>query len=222
MLTQDPDGDPQVLFDGFAQIPQTDLGPQTQSVTFAAVGVATRLWDLPILGRLQRNANNPFQVDGSADINVDLPPRFNPSDSSVGANAGYIGNRVSTDNFTMVDSGGDDGNSEGYPVFIDSVLIERDNESDGNLDETGYWWISDACKYLMVYRPSPTDEADNPYVVFPSFDALDAILSTYSPPDNGDLNSGDAVVGDTQIRDYDASHKTLPDALSICSPTAAS
>ena len=44
-------------------------------------------------------------------------------------------------------------------------------------------------------------------------DTLDDILGTYAPPDNGTLNSGDAVASDVKIRDYDASNKAVPDVM---------
>ena len=56
VLTQTPDGSPKVLFDGFAQIPQVDLTAQSESVTFVAVHVAARLWDAPLIGRVERDA----------------------------------------------------------------------------------------------------------------------------------------------------------------------
>ena len=63
VLTQDPQGNAVVLFDGFAQIPQADLSAQTQSVTFVSQGVAIRLWDLPIFGRIQRDASNSTDTE---------------------------------------------------------------------------------------------------------------------------------------------------------------
>ena len=60
VLTQDPEGNPIVLFDGFAQVPQVDLAAQQQSVTFVAQGVAIRLWDSPITGRLHQRLRGIF------------------------------------------------------------------------------------------------------------------------------------------------------------------
>ena len=87
-----PAGNPKVLFDGFAQIPQVDLTKVTQSITFVAIGVATRLWDLPILGRVQRDADRNAPGDGTAGLRISQPCQFNPSSTVVGSTAGYLGN----------------------------------------------------------------------------------------------------------------------------------
>jgi hypothetical protein len=209
VLTSDPSGSRVVLFDGFAQIPQVDLSKATQSVTFVAVGVATRLWDTPIIGRIQRSGAIPATTDGSLDFAVDLPCHFNPSSTVPGSVAGYIGNCVFEDNFTVNPDAGPD-NASGYPVFIEPMIIERDD------DETSYWFVSDAVKYLLATEASPTDEVDNPYVAYPSLGALNAILSCYEPPNNGDgsLSATSATTVDIKIRSYDASNKPMPEALS--------
>ena len=86
VMAQNPDGIPLILFDGFAQVPQVDLTPRSQRVTFTAVGVAAREWDNPISGRVQRNSDPTGLQDtsGDSDVQVDLPCRFNPADTSVG------------------------------------------------------------------------------------------------------------------------------------------
>ena len=109
VMTQDPSGNPIVLFDGFAQVPQVDLSAQNQGVTFVALGVAIRLWDSPIRGRVQRDGSTPSVIDGSADVSTGLPCRFNPSDTSVGSLGGYIGNCVAAGSFT------EGNNGENYP-----------------------------------------------------------------------------------------------------------
>lgn len=208
VLTITPNGDPKVLFDGFAQIPQVDLSKTTQTVSFVAVGVATRLWDLPIIGRVQRGASESARTDGTNDFAIDLPCRFNPSSTVVGSEAGYIGNCVAAPDFTVTEATTGN-NAGGYPVFIEPLIIERADE------ETSYWFLSDATKYLLAL-PVPLDELGNPYVSYPSFAGLDAILSCYQPSGNGDgtLSSGSTTTQDIQIRDYDATNKPIPEALS--------
>jgi hypothetical protein len=214
VFTYDPQGDPQVLFDGFAQVPQVDLTATTQAVTFAAVGAAVRLWDIPITGRVQRNASNPLITDGSNDVPVDLPTRFNPSTNTVGAYAGYAGNMVNDQLFTVLPEWNGTGNAGGAPVFIDELVADRAFDEDaGDVLEIAYWWTSSAIKYLLAVQQSPEDEAGNPYVVYPTFDSLDAILQTYEPPDHGVLNADDAHVRETFIRDYDATNKGVVDAV---------
>jgi hypothetical protein len=205
VMTTDPSGKPLVMFDGFAQIPQVDLNKQAQQVTFIALGVAVRLWDLPISGRVQRNGDVPATIDGTGDIPIDLPARFNPADNSIGAIGGYIGNCVATADYTISTVlGADPG---GYPVFIDPLILERGDS------ETSYWFVSDVCKYLFATQPSPLDTASSPYVTFPTYDSLDAILSSYSPASPTGVLDGSAQTGDIQIRDYDASNKAPPDVI---------
>jgi hypothetical protein len=195
-----PDQDPQIifLFDGFAQVPQVDLGVDQQAVTFVAQGVAVRLWDSPITGRTQRDASNADKTDGSSDVPIQLPCRFNPSDTSVGSQGGYIGNCVATSDYSEV------GNST-YPVFLDPLVLERGDNF------TSYWYVSDALSYLIVTEPSPNDDNGDPYVTYPTLSSLKDLLACQAPPDNGLLNSGDATATDIQIRDYDASNKSVPD-----------
>jgi hypothetical protein len=196
------DGSPQtiVLFDGFAQVPQVDVDDDRQSVTFVAQGVAIRLWDTPILGRVQRDADKTSTTDMSGDFFVDLPCRFNPADSSIGTNGGYVGNSVAASDFTSDPDIGD------YPVFVEPLIVEA------HVAETNYWFISDAIKYLIGVEQSPLDDAENPYVIYPTLDSLDDVLGTYAPPDDGPLNA-DAPLTNVKIRDYDASNKMVPDVM---------
>lgn len=202
VLTQDPDGNPIVLFDGFAQIPQIDVSANHQGVTFGAIGVAIRLWDTPITFRTQRQTDKPDTVDGTADIAIQLPARFNPSSNSIGSQGGYTGNAVGAMNFTTGTVTGD------YPVFIDPLIIERDDTS-----LWSYWYISDVVKYLCGTQPSPTDLAGNVYVNYPTFDSLDAVLGCYAA-DGPVINAGIVTSSNVQIRDYDATNKPFPDVIS--------
>jgi hypothetical protein len=193
---------PIVLFDGFAQIPQTDVSAQSQSVTFIAQGVAIRLWDSPITGRTQRDASNAADTSGDSDVPVQLPCRFNPSDTSIGSQGGYIGNCVATADYSEIPDSDDT-----YPVFLDPLVIERGE------NDTSYWFVSDALAYLFTVEESPQDSGGSPYVIYPTLDSLKALLSSYAPPDNGLLNPGDAQETDIKIRDYDASNKSVADVV---------
>ena len=201
VITQDPNGNPIVLFDGFAQVPQADMNVQGQGVTFVALGVAIRLWDSPIRGRTQRSGSTPSVTDGSADTVVGLPCRWNPADNSIGSRGGYIGNCVQSGELTEGTDGDD------YPVFLEPLVSERGE------DDTSYWFVSDAVSYLIGTEPSPTDASDSPYVVYPTIGSLQDILSCYAAPDGGVLNAADAVETDMQIRDYDATNKAVPDVM---------
>ncbi len=199
-----PDDDPQtvVLFDGFAQIPQVDVSAQSQAITFVAVGVAVRLWDTPITTRVQRDAGPVASTDtsGDSDVRIAAPCRWNPSDTSVGSQGGYIGNCVATADYTV---DGDDS----FPVFLDPLVVERGE------NDTTFWYVSDAMMYLVQNEPSPEDDGGNPFVLYPTLSSLKDLLSCYSPPTGQLLNSGDAQQTDILIRDYDASNKAVPDVM---------
>ena len=167
VLTSDPTGNPLVLFDGFAQIPQVDVASTSHGVTFVAIGVAARLWDAPITGRIQRNADQATVTDGSADIAIDGPCRFNPSDNSVGSLGGCQGNAVGEEYHSEVADGD-------FPVFIDPLLRDQ------NPDLTGYWSTGGVLKYLMATQPNPVDAAANEYVQFPTFSSIDLIVEAYT------------------------------------------
>jgi hypothetical protein len=199
VLAADPSGNPVVLFDGFAQIPQVDISAQSQSVTFVALGVAVRLWDTPISGRVERNADHATETDGSEDVTIDAPCRFNPSDSSVGAQGGYIGNAVGDDYQSKLEDG------TPYPVFIDPLVLERDD------DESDYWSVGDALKYLMTVIPNPVDDNGDEYVQFPTLSTIDLIVDAYSILDDGVLDDEDVTADPLRIRDYDATNKAVPE-----------
>jgi hypothetical protein len=204
VVTQDPNGDPVILFDGFAQVPQVDLHATHQGVTFAAVGTPTRLWDNPITGRVQRDGDHADAQSGNYDRPVSLPARFNPADHAVGTLAGYIANSTAQ----VTDNGGGDN----YPVFLDPGLKERQTADDEYLIE--YWYVSDVVTYLLATEPLPEDPAGNPYVVLPSFPSLRSLLNAqYPPTPDGPFDPNTAESADVLVRDYDASNKHLPEVL---------
>ena len=84
-----PDNTTRVLFHGFARVPQTDLSPVSQNVTFVAVGVAILCWNTPIGGRIERNADDP---QNGNNVQTDLPVRFNPAGTGTRAIGGYLPN----------------------------------------------------------------------------------------------------------------------------------
>ena len=205
VMAQTPQGNPFVLFDGFAQIPEAQVSGPAQPVSFTAIGVAIRAFDTPVVGRVQRDANAWNDTTGDYDFRVGLPVRFNPSDTSIGSVGGYIGNSVTTENSTVDDSDDDIGN---YAVFLEPLLVEE------NLHgvETAFWFVSDAVGYLiadMILEYSLDD-----YIMFPTLATIGDLLSAQEPPPGGGiLNPGDAVQTDIKIRDYDATNKPYPDVI---------
>ncbi len=84
-----PDGTTRVLFHGFARIPQTNLSPANQGVSFVAVGVAILCWNIPVGGRIERDADDP---QNGSNVQTDLPVRFNPAGTGTRAIGGYLPN----------------------------------------------------------------------------------------------------------------------------------
>ncbi len=151
VLAAGPHGESKVLFDGFAQAPQIDLEPHSQRVSFLAVGVATRCWDDPIGGRLQRHADAPW--DGET-ILVHLPARFNPDGKP-----------------NCTPDGADVEPSEAstrYPVFLDPDL-------DRDPDPRTYWTLGKFARYILSVHN------DQAFVRNPDFDRLDALLQSRGP-----------------------------------------
>lgn len=193
VLTFSPYGDPRVLFDGHVQVPQVDLAPSSQSVTFTAVHVAARCFDLPVGGRKQRDSSQPT-VTGSP-VQTDLPTRFNP----------FTHEGITRPNCTAptYDENSTDPPTA-YPVFLDELLKRSP-------DPRVSWTLSGAVRYLAgVWN-------DERFVDDPDFSSLDDLLKnryaldgaqTYNPGDPASFQGTDIVV-----RDYDATDKGWPEAI---------
>lgn len=188
-----PKGERRFLFDGFAQVPQADLGPSSQSVTFVAVGVAARCWDSPVLGRVQRDADD--LVNGKV-VQTDLPARFNPVDRFGKARP----------NCTPADGDADaEQASIAHPVFVEEDL-ER------SPDDRRFWTLAGAAKYLLA-----TFNHRREFVKHPDFGRLDSLLTARRPRsssprfDPSDPSSYDE--SPIVLREYDASNKPWPDVL---------
>ena len=66
---------PYLVFHGFCGIPQVTSDPNGQRITFAASGVAVRLWDTVVEGATYRPSSDPEDGDP---FETDLPSWFNP------------------------------------------------------------------------------------------------------------------------------------------------
>lgn len=188
-----PDDSLWIPFDGFASIPQVDYTARSQSVTFAAQNVAIRYFDEPITQRTQRNADNIDVTDGSEDVTITMPTRFNPADNSVGRTGGYVGNKVGDSYFTTGNPLGD------YPVFVDPLVVERADEG------VDYWYVDDAVEYLMA-----TYEGED-YATWPSFNTLEKLLNAQYPASGSQtFNPAGDQSANISIRDYDATNKAMP------------
>jgi hypothetical protein len=151
VLTFDPDGTPEVLFDGFAQVPELGLASDREMVTFLAFGVAIREWDTPIAGALMRDSDDPDTV---SDYETDLVTWFNP---------GGLPNATPED----ADAVDDFGNS--YPTFLDPRIV-RDP------DVRRLWTLPMAIRYLC-YRHN----SNQTYVSNPDGSLLDGLLVSDDP-----------------------------------------
>ena len=151
VLTSDPDGNPVVLFDGFAQVPELGLSTTSEMVSFVAFGVAIREWDTPIAGALMRDADNPDVV---SDYETDLVTHFNP---------GGLPN-ATPDGADALDESGN-----AFPTFLDARVV-RDPEV------RRYWTLPMAVRYLC-YRHNPAQT----YVKNPDGLLLDSLLQGVDP-----------------------------------------
>lgn len=151
VLTFDPEGNPEVLFDGFAQVPELGLASDREMVTFMAYGVAIREWDTPIAGALMRDSDDPETV---SDYETDLVTHFNP---------GGLPN-ATPEGADAVDEFGNT-----YPTFLDPRVV-RDP------DVRRAWTLPMAVRYLC-YRQNP----DQTYVTNPDGTLLDGLLDSVDP-----------------------------------------
>lgn len=187
VLAFDVDGEPQVLFDGFAQVPELGLTPAQEQVHFIAYGVAVREWDFPIGGALIRDADDPI---GGRDVETDVVTRFNP-DGLPNATA----------------DGGDAVGPDGvrYPTFIDPLVVR-------SADVRRHWTVPMAVRYLCFRQNS-----DQNYVINPGRETIDALLDSRSPgqgdsffPDDPSTYEANAII----VPDYPATGKPWPVAVS--------
>jgi hypothetical protein len=129
------DGDPILCFHGFAQIPQADMEPGGQRVTFVASGVAVRLWDSVIGGGVFRPTCDP---QTGTPVATELPAWFNPGGRPNCSPSGEDGHDV------------DEGEASAHPVFI---------QDDTDAGEQGQvkWTLGKFVRYLCwVHNPDET------------------------------------------------------------------
>ena len=155
VLMTDPDGNPEALFDGFAQVPELGLGPDHEMVTFVAFGVAIREWDTPIGGALMRDSDDPSMV---SDAETDLVTQFNPS---------------GLPNATPEGADAIDDSGHTYPTFLDPLVVREP-------DLRRLWTLPMAIRYLC-YRHNP----DQTYVTNPDGSLLDSLLDSRVPDSSG-------------------------------------
>jgi hypothetical protein len=226
VAASNPDGEPIFLFDGFVQSPQADItgghpGGGSEGASFTAVGVAARAWDDVIRTRIQRDTDQYDDTSGDHDFEIEAPCRFNPADQRPGSLGGFLPNSTHDSFYTVIEgesdsSEGDEeddqpedggGGDSGYPVFLDPLLLEKQEADGGNITYLSPWYVSDALLYLILAQPNPGDD----YVTWPDGKTIASVLETKVPPDGETVfDPESAVPADCVIRDYDATGKTLP------------
>jgi hypothetical protein len=199
VLAWTPDGQRRVLFDGFAQIPQVNVSGASQDVTVVCTGVECRCWDVPILGRVQRDMDSPETNDGSNEFSTDLPVRFNPSHGK----DGVIPNSTPTDY---------DHNQSGdspYPVFLDENIKRSPDKRADLPDLREPWTVDRAVRYILGVHN------DEKYVKNPAFRVIKDLLAVrpYIYDDSGNLTWDTTKQDAAPTRDLDVTNKCWPDAV---------
>jgi hypothetical protein len=193
-----------VLFHGYARVPQTDLTPGTQHVSFVAVGVAIRAWDMPIGGRWQRDGDAPST--NSAGAQTDLPTRFNPAATGTRSIGGYLPN-CTPDGYDV-----NQGADNPYPVFLDPDI-------DRSPDPRTFWGLSKAVRYLLAnWNTVKSGDTEGDLMIDnPDFGVLDSLLQNRQPLEGQQFfdptNSSTYTTEPNRIRDYDATNKPWPEAV---------
>jgi hypothetical protein len=207
VLAMMPDGTTRVLFHGYARVPQTDVSPDHQSVTFVAVGVAIKCWNTPIGGRWERNGDKTDSTDIDDQVFTDLPTRFNPAGTGTRVLGGYLPNCTPDNKDVKIQLGQD---NESFPLFLDPN-IDRDP------DPRTLWNLSKAVRYILAVwnglalggKPGPISN--------PDFTMLDSLLQNRRPKKGQTwFDPRDPSTYDTDpnvIRDYDATNKPWPEVV---------
>lgn len=156
-----PDGSSGILFDGFASVPQVDVDPDGQQVTFLAYSVAVRELDRPVgggaYGAIYRRSDTPD--DPEANVATDLPIRFNPDGRGNASPADHdsTGSPEGGDPFT-------------YPVFMDEDTADPDHPP-------RYWTLDMAFRYLVAAGHTN----DPAWTKWPAVSAWDDYLKAWEP-----------------------------------------
>lgn len=184
------DGSDEVLFDGFASIPQADLGPETETVSFVALDTPIREWDKPLGGALMRDADNPLT---DSNIQTDLPARFNPDGHPNGSP------KDADSNNTIVN----------YPVFLGPVWPSNTINS----QTIRPWTLDMAVRYVLAQGNPKQEWTQIPF----ELRAPGGLLVAYHPTDGtGPIDYDDPSTytsEDIIVQDYDVTGEAWPVAI---------
>jgi hypothetical protein len=201
-----PAGERRFLFDGHAQVPELDLSANHAAVAFTAVGVAARCFDLPIAGRLMRDADDPKNQSAGVLYMTALPTVFNPTDRKGKTQPNASPKDCDYTPPASADDGGE-GNydpARAFPVFLDQSLQRSP-------DPRQFWTLDGAMCYLLgVWN-------DQTYVANPDFRAIHQYIQvryplkgkdTYDPTDPATYQTAPIPV-----RHFDATNQAWPEAI---------
>lgn len=210
------DGRPQLLFDGFVEMPSSSITSRSEDVRFTALATPVRCLDYPLWGGVFRNEDSRHsKVNDKASPSIKI--HFNP----VGAEG--VARRNATDE-------GDDGETEfrsrggdllkiPHAVFLDPDFCE--DQKIGR-----FWTVAMAARYILargnthqafVLNPGVDDDDSFPVVRnLESFIGLELLLDSWSPKDDQFLDFTDPDSFDKKpiiLRDVDVTGLPWPEAL---------
>lgn len=223
------DGYSEVIFDGFAQVPEGYLDRQTEAVTFVALGTPVRFWDKALGGAVMRDATKPAGDGGDPpaanslkDTPTNLPARFNPDGQP-----------------NATPDGADSGPAKSkYPVFLGPLGPPQELAADDgkpNVKINGAllrtWSLGMAARYVIclglgVVKNNGIPAVDSTYMQIGELckvdgkgkDApIDKILKAIVPKEKGgSVNLKDPNTfkyEDIEVADYDVCGEAWPVAL---------
>jgi hypothetical protein len=193
-----PGAAPRMVFDGFAEAPQVDLGPDLESVTFEAAATPVRCWDRVIESAPYRDADKWDEELHVRDLSFAGCWRFNPEGEGNGT-------RPFADEFP--------GEPHAYPVFIDHRIPRERRE---------VWDLAGAARAIVWFHNFNETYVRNP--IYGDFESLlvarvpreGAGPIGEAPPAGEDPEAGPSdtfTVEDIDVPDLDCTGMCWPDAL---------
>lgn len=225
------DGSEELMFDGFAQIPQADLDSETETVSFVALGTPIREWDTPLDGALMRDADTPVEPDN--DIQTLLPARFNPDGMPNAQPAPDLMDDADTNQQVVEEDDDDEGEEDDdsdigegngvsdydsgdspqqFPVFLGPIYPANTITNATDTYTIRYWFLGMAARYIMC-QGNPDEE----YVQLGDLTDIDADLTAITPiSDSAPVNLDDSSTYSLEpitVQDYDVTGEPWPVAL---------
>ena len=191
------EGERILVFDGFASVPQVNMGAGL-SATLTAAGVAIRLNDQPIQNAVYRDADGPT---GTTATETDLPVWFNPTVKG-----------KATANATPKGYDAHAGQPDASPVFLDEGLYTIAGTTPVVPE---FWTLAGFVEYLVWTENHGEKFVKNP--ITPTGVTLTEYLVSAAPlPGAQTMDLTDPstyVTSDIIIRSFDVTGKTLIEAL---------